>query len=135
MNTLIILDYEGGITIPLEQYTSNPRFAEHMKELERYAHYDAARGISPELGEALKYGQQTNDYGVFNETFNKLIDETTIQVSTGMDDQGLGQKLQNFMDGTWRKVIYHFQEKVFGVCVMVNWSNLLLLFHDHWMKC
>ena len=92
----------GGITIPWEQFNANPRFKEHMQELEMQAHYNAAKDISPGLGAALKHGQQSQDYSDFNEMFDGLIKETAIQSSTGVDDQGLGQKLQNFIDGTWR---------------------------------
>jgi len=92
----------SGITIPWGQFNANPRFKEHMIELEMQAHYNAAKDISPGLGAALKHGQQSQDYSDFNEMFDGLIKETAIQSSTGVDDQGLGQKLQNFIDGTWR---------------------------------
>ena len=92
----------SGITIPWGQFNANPRFKEHMQELEMQAHYNAAKDISPGLGAALKHGQQSQDYSDFNEMFDGLIKETAIQSSTGVDDQGLGQKLQNFIDGTWR---------------------------------
>jgi hypothetical protein len=88
-------DYEGGITIPIEQYSSNPRFADHMKELEMYAHYSAARDISKELSDALKVGQQSQNYEAFNQILNTLKDQA-------IADEDLALKLQNFEDGTWR---------------------------------
>ena len=95
----------GGITIPLEQYTSNPRFEGHMRELEKYAHLNAAKQISPELAKILEITQSVPhddpkfaDYNnLYYQTFETLRNEAQMT-----DNKDLALKLQNFEDGTWR---------------------------------
>jgi len=95
----------GGITIPLEQFTSNPRFENHMKELEKYAHLNAAKQISPELAKFLEIVQSLPhddpkfaDYNnLYSQTFETLRNEAQMT-----DNEDLALKLQNFKDGTWR---------------------------------
>jgi hypothetical protein len=94
--------------IPTEEYLSNPRFVEHMADLNKYSEFDAARAISPEFGNAVKIAQQTGNVEAFTSVFNKLRDEAIL-------DEDLAQQLLDFKDQTWR--IMSFDENQENIIV------------------
>jgi hypothetical protein len=98
----------SGLTIPTEEYLSNPRFVEHMADLNKYSEFDAARAISPEFGNAVKIAQQTGNVEAFTSVFNKLRDEAIL-------DEDLAQQLLDFKDQTWR--IMSFDENQENIIV------------------
>jgi hypothetical protein len=109
-----MLGYSGdqealsGITIPTEEYLSNPRFVEHMADLNKYSEFDAARAISPEFGDAVKTAQQTGNIEDFTSVFNKLRDEAIL-------NEDLAQQLLDFKNQTWR--IMSFDESQENIIV------------------
>ena len=89
----------SGITIPKEEFTNNPRFTDHMIELEKYAHVNAATAISPEFGAVLKNGQMTGNYEPFEQYFQKLKNDAIL-------DENLAAQLVSFAQGDWRLASY-----------------------------
>jgi len=110
-----MLGYSGdqealsGLTIPTEEYTSNPRFVKHMADLNKYSEFDAAKAINSEFGNAVKIAQQTGDIEAATSIFNKLRDEAIL-------DENLAQQLLDFQNQTWR--IMSFDES--GENIIIN---------------
>ena len=88
-------DKVNNLVIPKDQFESNDRFKTHMIELEERSRYNAARNISKELADALKYKDEKG----FNKIFSILEKEAE-------NNEGLALKLQNFKDGTWELAEY-----------------------------
>ena len=92
-------DQEGkSLEIPYDQYTSNPRFVEHMNELNKVAHVQAAKKINPELGMAVQIAQAGNgDPSDVNEMLSILYKQ-----AENTQDEDLFLQLENFLDKSWR---------------------------------
>ena len=91
----------SGMTIPVNEYINNPRFAEHMMELQDYGRYKLAENISPELGEAARKADMTGDESELIRIFEELSTEAMMN-----DDAELGMKLESLKNGTGWQIAY-----------------------------
>jgi len=87
--------YEGDMVIPYDEYINNPRFREHMTQLQDYGKYKLAESISPELGEAARKADMTGDESELMRIFEDLSTEAMMN-----DDAELGMKLESLKNGT-----------------------------------
>ena len=88
-----------SLEIPYDQYTSNPRFVEHMNELNLVAHSQAAKKIHPGLQNAVLNFQNKADQD--SEDYLKSVFKTLYQRATDSNDKDLLQQLDNFNNKTW----------------------------------
>tara|TARA_R110002020_G_scaffold470599_1_gene696634 strand:- start:129 stop:1250 length:1122 start_codon:yes stop_codon:yes gene_type:complete len=106
-------DQEGqSLTIPYDQYISNPRFSNHMKELNMVAHVQAAKKINPELGMAIQIAQAGNGDP---SDVNKMLD-ILYEQAENTQDEDLFLQLDNFTNNSWR--VESFDES--GENIIIN---------------
>tara|TARA_R100000742_G_C4267426_1_gene85613 strand:- start:262 stop:1386 length:1125 start_codon:yes stop_codon:yes gene_type:complete len=106
-------DQEGqSLTIPYDQYTSNPRFTNHMKELNMVAHVQAGKKIHPDLGMAIQIAQAGDGDPSH---VNQILDSLYKQAEDTQDEDLLLQ-LDNFTNNSWR--VSSFDES--GENIIIN---------------